>query len=56
LVEVPSGAPALYARDPKAARKARLELRRVAEGLFARGYAATAILPGEERAFYLFER
>jgi len=56
LVEVPSGAPALFARDPKAARKARLELRRMAESLFARGYAATAILPGEERALYLFER
>jgi chorismate synthase len=56
VVEVPSGAPALYARDPAAALAARLELRRIAEGLFARGYAATAVLPGGERGFYLFER
>jgi predicted GNAT superfamily acetyltransferase len=56
VVEVPAGAPALYAKDPKAARRARLDLRRVAEALFARGFAATAVEPGPERALYRFER
>jgi predicted GNAT superfamily acetyltransferase len=56
VVEVPSGAPALYARDPEAALRARLELRQVAERLFARGYAATAVRPGPQQALYLFER
>lgn len=55
-VEVPAGAPGLYAREPERALRARLELRRLAEGLFARGYAATAIVPGPKTALYLFER
>lgn len=42
-VEIPLGAPALYTRDPRAARAARLRLRRQAEVLFARGYQATAL-------------
>ena len=56
VVEVPSGAPGLYAKDPGRALRARLALRRLAEGLFARGYAATAVVPGQETALYLFER
>jgi chorismate synthase len=55
-VEIPAGAPGLYAREPARALRARLELRRLAESLFARGYAATAIVPGREIASYLFER
>ena len=55
-VEIPASAPALYAQDPRRALRARLELRRVAERLFARGYAATAIVPGPTTALYLFER
>ena len=55
-VEVPSGAPGLYAQEPRRALRARLELRQLAESLFARGYAATAIVPGPKTALYLFER
>ena len=55
-VEVPAGAPHLYAQDPRSARRARLELRGLAESLFARGYAATAVVPGAKTALYLFER
>jgi len=55
-VEVPAGAPGLYAEEPGRALRARLELRRLAETLFARGYAATAVVPGPKTALYLFER
>jgi len=55
-VEVPAGAPGLYAEDPKRALQARLELRRLAETLFTRGYQATAVVPGPKTALYLFER
>ena len=55
-VEVPAGAPGLYAEDPKGALRARLELRRLAETLFTRGYEATAVVPGPKTALYLFER
>ena len=55
-VEIAAGAPGLYARDPERALRARLELRRLAESLFARGYAATAVVPGPKTALYLFER
>ena len=55
-VEVPAGAPGLYAQEPKRAERARLELRRLAESLFARGYAATTVVPGPKTALYLFER
>jgi chorismate synthase len=54
--EIPAGAPDLYASDPRRAHRARLELRRLAEALFARGYAATCIFPGPRSALYLFER
>jgi chorismate synthase len=55
-VEIPVGAPGLYAREPRRALHARLDLRRRAESLFARGFAATAIVPGMKTALYLFER
>jgi predicted GNAT superfamily acetyltransferase len=55
-VELPGGAPALYTQDPKAALRARLELRRSAEALFHRGYAATLVRPGPDTAVYVFER
>ena len=55
-VEVPAGAPGLYTREPERALRARLELRQMAESLFARGYAATAVVPGPKTALYLFER
>jgi chorismate synthase len=55
-VEIPTGAPALYRRDPKVARRARLALRRHAEALMERGYEATGLAIEEGRAFYLFER
>ena len=55
-VEIPAGAPGLYASEPRRALRARLDLRRLAESLFARGYAATGILPGPRTALYVFER
>ncbi len=55
-VEVPAGAPALYATDPSKARRARTQLRRVAEILFDRGYEAVSIAPLGETALYVFER
>ncbi len=55
-VEIPAGAPDLYASEPRRALHARLELRRLAEALFARGFAATSIVPGPGTALYLFER
>jgi predicted GNAT superfamily acetyltransferase len=55
-VEIPAGAPGLYARQPRLAHRARLGLRRLAETLFSRGYAATGIVPGPTHALYLFER
>ena len=54
-VEIPAGAPGLYATEPRRARRARLDLRRLAEGLFARGYEATSVVPGPRTALYLFE-
>jgi len=55
-VEIPSGAPRLYAEDPPAARRARVRLRRIAEALFGRGYEAVSIVPTGHRALYVFER
>jgi chorismate synthase len=57
-VEIPAGAPGLYADDPPAARRARERLRRVATRLFARGYEATWIGEvGDARVLlYVFER
>ena len=55
-VEIPAGAPGLYASEPRRALRARLDLRRLAESLFARGYTATSIVPGPRTALYLFER
>jgi predicted GNAT superfamily acetyltransferase len=55
-VEIPAGAPGLYRSDPPAARKARLALRRRAEALMERGFAATALVLEDARPFYLFER
>jgi predicted GNAT superfamily acetyltransferase len=55
-VEIPSGAPSMYAADPPAARRARLRLRRVAGELFARGYEAVSIAAAGPRALYVFER
>jgi predicted GNAT superfamily acetyltransferase len=55
-VEIPAGAPALYAEDPKAALLARLRFRRVAETLFDRGYEAADLATGDETALYVFER
>jgi chorismate synthase len=55
-VEIPGGAPGLYASEPRRALRARLDLRRLAESLFARGFAATSIVPGPRTALYLFER
>jgi predicted GNAT superfamily acetyltransferase len=55
-VEIPAGAPALYAADPEAALRARLSLRRVAEALFERGYEAVAMAPRGDTALYVFER
>ncbi|MEP6994782.1 MAG: GNAT family N-acetyltransferase [Acidobacteriota bacterium] len=55
-VEIPAGAPELYAADPAAARRARTQLRRVAETLFDRGYEAVSLVPLQETALYVFER
>lgn len=55
-VEIPLGAPELYARDPARALEARLALRREASRLFARGYEATGIQLLADRALYAFER
>jgi chorismate synthase len=55
-VEIPSGAPALYAGDPRAARRAQMRLQRVAESLLARGYEAVSIAPAGNGALYVFER
>lgn len=55
-VEIPSGAPRLYADDPAAARRARSRLRRVATGLFDRGYEAVSIAAAGKTALYVFER
>jgi chorismate synthase len=55
-VEVPSGAPELYARDPRAARRAHRRLRRIATELFGRGYEATSIGAFGGAARYVFER
>jgi chorismate synthase len=55
-VEIPAGAPGLYADDPAAARRAKLRLRRVARELFARGFAAVSIAAGSPSAVYVFER
>jgi predicted GNAT superfamily acetyltransferase len=55
-VEIPSGAPALYASDPRAARRARLRLRRIATELFDRGYEAVSLVPRGETALYVFAR
>lgn len=55
-VEIPAGAPALYADDPAAALRARLRLRRVAESLFDRGYEAVSLVSLAETALYVFER
>jgi len=55
-VEIPTGAPALYRREPKTARRARLALRRSAESLMGQGFEATGLALEGERAFYLFER
>ncbi len=55
-VEIPLGAPALYATHPDRARRARLDLRRRSESLMRRGYAATGIDVLEKSAIYVFER
>lgn len=55
-VEIPTGAPGLYRKDPAAARRARFALRRRAEALMGAGWEATALVVDGERAFYLFER
>ncbi|HEY4230598.1 MAG TPA: GNAT family N-acetyltransferase, partial [Thermoanaerobaculia bacterium] len=55
-VEIPTGAPALFAENPAAALRARLRLRRIAEALFDRGYEAAALVPRGETALYVFER
>ena len=55
-VEIPLGAPALYARDPRAARAARLRLRRQAEALIAAGYQGTAFEVLDKSARYGFTR
>ena len=55
-VEIPAGAPALFAEDPRAALRARLRLRRVAEALFDRGYEAVGLARRGEAALYVFER
>jgi chorismate synthase len=55
-VEIPTGAPALYAEEPAAALRARLRLRRIAEDLFGRGYEAVALALNGETALYVFER
>ncbi len=57
-VEISATAPALYAEDPKAARRARMSLRRQARRLFEDGYEATSIEQNAESktAVYRFER
>ena len=55
-VDVPAGAPELYARDPAVARRAHRRLRRIAPRLFARGYEATGIAVAGGVARYVFER
>ena len=55
-VEIPVGAPDLYATNPGAARAARRRLRRVAEALFDRGYEAVSLVAFPETALYVFAR
>jgi predicted GNAT superfamily acetyltransferase len=55
-VEIPAGAPGLYASDPPAARRARSRLRGTAEALFHRGYEAVALAPRGDSALYVFQR
>lgn len=55
-VEIPAGAPALYASDPPAAGRARTRLRRIAGMLFERGYEAVSLVPLSDTALYVFER
>jgi predicted GNAT superfamily acetyltransferase len=55
-VEIPSGAPRLFAEDPAAALRARTRLRRVASELFHRGYEAVGIAASGDAALYVFER
>jgi chorismate synthase len=55
-VEIPPGAPAIYASSPALARKARLDLRRRAEALMSHGFSATGIAVLGDRAIYVFER
>ena len=55
-VEIPGGAPDLYASDPAAARRARTRLRRAAGALFGRGYEAVSLVPHGDGALYVFER
>jgi predicted GNAT superfamily acetyltransferase len=55
-VEIPLGAPGMYAALPDQARRARMDLRRRSEVLMGRGYAATGIGVIGESAVYVFER
>ncbi|MGH9440958.1 MAG: GNAT family N-acetyltransferase [Thermoanaerobaculia bacterium] len=55
-VEIPLGAPGIYSSDAGLARRARLRLRRMAETLMRRGYAATGIAVAGKNAVYVFER
>jgi chorismate synthase len=55
-VEIPAGAPRLYAENPAGARRAKLRFRRVATELLARGYEAVSIAAGPGSAAYVFER
>ena len=55
-VAIPLGAPSIYGDDPDGARRARLDLRRRAEALMGRGYAASALAIVGDSALYVFER
>ena len=55
-MQIPAGAPGLYASDPAAARRARTALRRTTGALFDRGYEAVGLVVRRETALYVFER
>ena len=55
-VEIPLGAPRLYSEDPALARRARMDVRRLALRLFANGYVASSFAAVSGSGLYGFVR
>jgi chorismate synthase len=55
-VEIPLGAPRLYSDDPVRARRARMEMRRLALRLFSKGYVASSFAASSGFGLYGFSR